>query len=120
MHLVYRVVVATVGVLVIILAMSIGWLPGPGGIPLAIIGLAILASEFVWAHHLLGKANRAAHDLARWTAAQPKAVRVGIGVGTAACVLFGLWLILVIAGVPSWTPNWLEAVLTALPGVRVA
>lgn len=113
-------VVATVGVLVILVALSIGWLPGPGGIPLAIVGLAILASEFVWAHHLLGRANRAAVDLARWTAAQPKAVRVAIGVGIAACVLIGLWLILVVAGVPVWVPNWLETLLTALPGVRVA
>lgn len=42
-------VVLIVGVLFIIGAVLTGWLPGPGGIPLFLIGIAILATEFAWA-----------------------------------------------------------------------
>ena len=41
--------VLVVGCLFIIAAAATGWLPGPGGIPLFIIGIAILATEFAWA-----------------------------------------------------------------------
>jgi hypothetical protein len=44
-----RVGVFVVGWALIILAAAIGWLPGPGGIPLALLGLAVLATEFEWA-----------------------------------------------------------------------
>ncbi|TAH33289.1 hypothetical protein EYC58_01515 [Candidatus Saccharibacteria bacterium] len=37
------------GFFFIILAGLTGWLPGPGGIPLFLIGIAILATEFTWA-----------------------------------------------------------------------
>jgi putative transmembrane protein PGPGW len=37
------------GSLFILAAAATGWLPGPGGIPLFLIGIAILATEFVWA-----------------------------------------------------------------------
>lgn len=120
MHHAYRGVVATIGVATIVLALAIGWLPGPGGIPLALVGMAILASEFVWAHNLLGRARRNARDLAHWTAAQPRLVRQGLALGTACGVLFGLWLILAIAGIPSWLPQWLITVLDGFPGLRPA
>ncbi|HIW31018.1 MAG TPA: PGPGW domain-containing protein, partial [Candidatus Luteococcus avicola] len=35
-----------------------GWLPGPGGIPLFLMGLAVWASEFEWAHRLLSVFDR--------------------------------------------------------------
>lgn len=37
------------GFFFIALAALTGWLPGPGGIPLFLIGIAILSTEFVWA-----------------------------------------------------------------------
>jgi uncharacterized protein (TIGR02611 family) len=42
-------VVLVVGLLFIVAAVLTGWLPGPGGIPLFLIGIAILATEFAWA-----------------------------------------------------------------------
>lgn len=39
----------TLGVLCIIAAPLTGWLPGPGGIPLAILGLSLLAVHHEWA-----------------------------------------------------------------------
>ena len=47
-----RIGVFIVGWLVIIFGLAIGWLPGPGGIPVVLAGLAILATEFEWAERL--------------------------------------------------------------------
>jgi hypothetical protein len=62
-------IVLVTGSLFIIAAAATGWLPGPGGIPLFLIGVAILATEFAWAErfrdrileliHYLGKQWRA-------------------------------------------------------------
>ncbi len=41
--------VLIVGLLFVIASGLTGWLPGPGGIPLFLIGIAILATEFAWA-----------------------------------------------------------------------
>jgi hypothetical protein len=45
-------VVLIIGALFILAAAATGWLPGPGGIPLFLIGVAILATEFEWAERL--------------------------------------------------------------------
>lgn len=47
-----RPIVLTVGSLVVLSSGLIGWLPGPGGIPLFLLGIAILATEFAWAERL--------------------------------------------------------------------
>ena len=43
------VVLDTLGILCMIGAILTGWLPGPGGIPLFIIGLSLLAINHEWA-----------------------------------------------------------------------
>lgn len=35
-----------------------GWLPGPGGIPLLIVGLSVLATNHEWAERLLGHVKK--------------------------------------------------------------
>ena len=47
--------VLVVGLLFVIAAGLTGWLPGPGGIPLFLIGIAILATEFAWAKRVRDK-----------------------------------------------------------------
>lgn len=44
-----RAGIFVLGWALIIAALAIGWLPGPGGIPLVLLGLAVLATEFEWA-----------------------------------------------------------------------
>jgi len=44
--------VLLLGVFFIVAAALTGWLPGPGGIPLFLIGVAILATEYSWAKKL--------------------------------------------------------------------
>ena len=116
---VYKVVVAVAGVGLMILAVAIGWLPGPGGFPLFIAGMAVLTTEFVWANHLLRRTNRSARRLAAVIARQPVWVRrTGIGV-LIAVILIGIWMMLAIAGLPGWLPALLRVPLDALPGVDV-
>lgn len=56
-----RLIILVVGLTILALSVPIGiLLPGPGGIPLAIAGLMILATEFVWARRLLKGARRGA------------------------------------------------------------
>jgi tellurite resistance protein TerC len=50
-----KLVVLTAGTVVLIAAVVIGILPGPGFVILAPIGIAILATEFVWARSLISK-----------------------------------------------------------------
>lgn len=44
-----RPIVIVVGFFFVIAAGLTGWIPGPGGIPLFLIGVAILATEYAWA-----------------------------------------------------------------------
>lgn len=44
--------VLILGLLLVIISPFTGVLPGPGGIPIFILGMAILASEFAWADRL--------------------------------------------------------------------
>ena len=37
------------GIMLILSAGLIGWLPGPGGMVLFLLGIAVLATEFTWA-----------------------------------------------------------------------
>lgn len=50
----WRIIVFdTLGVAFMILAVLTGWLPGPGGIPLFIIGLSLLAVNHEWANRYI-------------------------------------------------------------------
>lgn len=51
-HHIRKTLVFIVGMSFIIAAPFTAVLPGPGGIPLFLIGIAILASEFFWAQRL--------------------------------------------------------------------
>jgi hypothetical protein len=43
------ILIDTLGVICIIGAILLGWLPGPGGIPLLLAGLGLLAINHPWA-----------------------------------------------------------------------
>jgi hypothetical protein len=64
-------IVLFVGGSLIVTAGLFGWLPGPGGIPLFLVGVAILATEFVWAekfkHYMLDLLKRTG----QWLKARP-------------------------------------------------
>ncbi len=51
------------GVLLIISSGLVGWIPGPGGIPLFLAGLALLASNHEWAEKLMGNLSNHGNKL---------------------------------------------------------
>jgi len=59
-------VIFIVGFIFIIAAGLTGWLPGPGGIPLFLVGVAILSTEFKWAKKLRDFIMGIVHACARW------------------------------------------------------
>jgi hypothetical protein len=113
----YRVTVGVVGVLLVLLAGATGWLPGPGGIPLALLGLAVLASEFEWAARLLDRVKERLVAGAGWTRRQPPWVRwLGL-LAMLVALLLAVYGYLWFLGVPSWLPSGSRGVLRGLPGL---
>ncbi|WP_375424971.1 PGPGW domain-containing protein [uncultured Friedmanniella sp.] len=110
---VYRVVVAVLGGLLIGLGLATGWLPGPGGIPLVLAGLAVWASEFVWAERLMAVFKRQLARFRSWSRRQQTLAWV---VFFACCGLVGYGYLLLL-GAPSWVPADADAVLARLPGL---
>ena len=109
----YRVVVAFVGLFFVALGFVSGPLPGPGGIPLVLLGLAIWASEFEWAQRLMAWFKVQLHRFRSWS--RPKQALAWIAF-FACCGAFGYTYLLVL-GAPTWMPSQAEAVLAKLPGV---
>ena len=63
-----RIVVFVVGVALVLLGIALIPLPGPFSIPLMIAGLAVLATEYVWAEKMLDTVKeraKQASDVAR-------------------------------------------------------
>jgi uncharacterized protein (TIGR02611 family) len=63
-----RIVVFVLGVSLVVLGIALIPLPGPFSIPLMIAGLAVLATEYVWAEKALDRVKdkaKQASDLAR-------------------------------------------------------
>lgn len=108
-----QVAVGVLGSVLIIAAPLTGWLPGPGGIPLFLLGLAVLSSEFVWAERLRHRAVRLVHLYFML----PRTTRI-VGWTTFFVLLVVFWYLwLVVLGVPTWMPGWAAGLLDRLPGV---
>lgn len=111
----YRCAVAALGLLLVLLGLATGWLPGPGGIPLVLLGLAVWASEFHWAHRLMLRLKHALHVVRGWSRRRKAAFVSGLVV---ACLL-AFWACLAVLGPPTWLPVQVDRVLALLPGVDV-
>jgi uncharacterized protein (TIGR02611 family) len=113
----YRAAVAVVGVTMVLLGLASGPLPGPGGIPLVLGGLAVLASEFHWARRLLEWAKARLRTFSAWAGRQPAWLR-WCGSAAALAALAGVgYLALVLLGLPPLVPDAVAAFLVDLPGV---
>jgi uncharacterized protein (TIGR02611 family) len=108
-NLVYRIGVAVLGALIIIIGILMLPLPGPGWL-IIFVGLGVLATEFAWAERLLDYARAHVRRWTRWISRQPVAVRLLVALVclllVAAVVATYLWW----AGVPGWVPEWVPLI----------
>lgn len=109
----YRVLVAVVGLFFIALGVVSGPIPGPGGIPLVLLGLGVWSSEFVWAQRLMGWFKAQLHRFQSWS--RPRQALAWVAF-FAVCGLLGYSYLLVI-GAPGWLPAPVLSLLAWLPGV---
>ncbi|MEZ0357260.1 TIGR02611 family protein [Mycobacterium sp. ENV421] len=99
---VYRAVVGVVGLAV--LAVGIVAIPYPGpGWAIVFVGLAILASEFYWAHRTLSFTRDRYDSVMAWFRRQGRWVQALGAVFTAAVVVATLWLL----GAVGWSAGLL-------------
>lgn len=109
----YRVAVAIAGALLIVLGAVSGPLPGPGGIPLVLLGLAVWASEFAWAHRLMHWFKEQLHVFRGWS--RPRQVLAWVIFFVCIGILgYGYMAII---GVPSWLPQAISDQLHRVPGL---
>lgn len=108
-----RIGVGVVGAAMIIAAPLTGWLPGPGGIPLFLAGMAVLSTEFLWAKNSKRWMLRRLRVYLNWTPNQQRLFWVGF------FAVLGIiwWITLAISGIPAWIPGPVAKLLAYLPGV---
>jgi len=115
-HLIYRIIVGVVGLVIVVLGLILVPFPGPGWL-IVFLGLAIWASEFEWAQHLLRHTRRTLYAWAVWLKPQPWWVKGLVLLLTVAAVAVVFWLLFLISSVPSFFPDSIEQWLKGVPGL---
>lgn len=109
----YRIGVMVAGLALMVAAVITGPLPGPGGIPLFLLGLAVWASEFEWAHRVMLCFKRQLHRYRQW----PRRRKVLFWVVFLGVCGVAWYTSMLLAGVPGWMPGPVANYLRILPGV---
>ena len=90
---VWRVGVALIGLLVILVGIVLLPLPGPGWL-IIFLGLGMWATEFTWARQLLRFTRRMVWEWTAWVRRQPRWEQLAVGaafLAFAAAVIVGSW-----------------------------
>jgi uncharacterized protein (TIGR02611 family) len=93
----YRILVAVVGTLMVLIGLVLVPAPGPGWL-IVITGLAVLAGEFAWARRLLHFTRDKLSAWTRWLFRQPLVVRAGFGLLGFVTLVLGLLVSLKMSG----------------------
>ena len=106
---IYRLVIAIVGGAIVVGGLALVPLPGPGWV-IVFVGLAVLATEFVWADRLQKFARNQVKAWTLWLGRQSLPIRLLIAVLTFVFVAFVVYALAGIVGVPdvvpdSWIPD---------------
>ena len=116
-RLIYRLVVAVIGLVIVAVGLIMVPFPGPGWL-VVFIGLAVWASEFERAQRLLRLATGTLEAWTRWLIRQPWWMRGLVLLITIATVAAVFWLLLLIIGVPVYFPDLVQEWLKKVPGLR--
>lgn len=88
-----RILVDILGCVFIIASPLTGWLPGPGGIPLLIIGLSLLATNHEWAEKLLAAAKEQGVNLGQKVFSDDPRVRWAIDILSVLLITAAVYII---------------------------
>lgn len=99
----YRVAVGLLGAAIVVVGLVLVPLPGPGWL-IVFAGLAVLATEFVWAERLLTFARNTLSGWTSWVTRQSMLVRGLIGAIGLLVVAGAAWAYLAVRGLPDWVP----------------
>lgn len=111
----YRIGVAVLGLLMMIVAGLTGPLPGPGGIPLFLLGLAVWASEFEWANRVMDWFKKQFDHYLGWNRPQ----RLLFWLCFFGVMWAGWYVTMLFYGIPPWLPRQAIDLLDRVPGLRV-
>lgn len=100
-HRVRRVAIAVIGTVVVIIGIIAIPYPGPGWL-IVFAGLAILATEFVWAQKVLAYAKSRYNAWTTWLKRQPWPVRLAVLTATGLVVVATLWFLNVFGMIAGW------------------
>ncbi len=88
------VVLDIIGALFMLFAIATGWLPGPGGIPLFIIGLSLLAINHTWAQKYLDMLKKYADKIGDLVFVQNNKIQIAYDVLSPILILSGAALLI--------------------------
>lgn len=103
LEMVYRAVVAVLGVAIVVTGFALIPLPGPGWL-IVFAGLALLATEFAWAERLLNYGRAQWRAWTQWMMRQSLVLRGLVTLLGLAVVAGVLGLYVQLQGVPGWVP----------------
>lgn len=99
--LAYRITLGVIGTAVVVTGIITIPYPGPGWL-IVFTGLAILGTEFHWAHRTLLFLRHRYDTWTHWVRRQPPGLRLVVMAATGAFVLLTLWLV----NAPGLIVNW--------------
>lgn len=82
-----------VGVTLMLLSIATGWLPGPGGIPLFIIGLSILSIHHEWAQKYIDKIKDYVEAIGKQVFTDDKDVQLAYDIICPIMIAAGMYLL---------------------------
>jgi uncharacterized protein (TIGR02611 family) len=89
-RLTLKILIGVVGAALVIGGLILVPLPGPGWL-IVFAGLAVLATEFAWAHRLLEFAKKTLSAWTDWLIRQAWHVRIAVGTATLALAAVVVW-----------------------------
>ena len=116
---VYRVVNATLGLLLIIAGIPMVPLVGPGW-AVIFVGLFLWSTEFIWARRVTQFVKAEVKAFEQYTRALPWKAKIPMLLLSAAFGWFCFYLALLITGVPGWLPEQVLDLLLQVPGLHLA